>query len=283
MSDQATELRKLVLRSAREISASAGPPTRLVVMTGGKGGVGVTTLSVQLAMALAEQGSRVVLVDADLQRADVASLCGLPEQRNVADVLTSRSDIHEVLVRGPGGILVVPGLWAPGSASAFTEASQLRLIKQLRQLGRHADIVLIDVGSGSHDVVRRFWQAANNVVMVTTPDPVAVMDCYATIKSMLSGENSDALRLIVNRVASTAVAEDVYQRIQQSCRRFMGVSLNYLGCAVDQPLPVISAAGETRPVPHLSSVPDDIARIATTLLTEKFTPTYGMALGRKAA
>ena len=113
MVDQATELRKLVSQADRDPADEAGRVPRLLVLSGGKGGVGVTTLAVNLSVALSRRGNRVVLVDADLYRADVATLCGLEERGNVADVLSARRDIHEVLQRGPAGIQVVPGLWAP--------------------------------------------------------------------------------------------------------------------------------------------------------------------------
>lgn len=284
MSDQATELRKLVLRSARESSAHAGPQPRLVVISGGKGGVGATTLSVQLSIALAEQGSRVVLVDADLRRADVALLCGLQEQRSVADVLTSRSDIHEVLVRGPSGVLVVPGLWAPGSTASFSETTQLRLIKQLRLLGRHADIVLLDVGCGSPEVLRRFWQAANDIIMVTTPDSVSVMDCYATIKTVLAGEQTDSLRVIVNRAASAAVADDVHQRINQSCQRFLGVSITPFGHAPEAEWHCATPGSRDITFKQAISITHpEIARIASTLLGDTFIPAAPLPSVRRAA
>ena len=253
-------------------------------MTDGKGGVGVTTLSVQLAIALAEQGSRVVLVDADLHRADVAMLCGLSEQRSVADVLSSRNDIHEVLVRGPAGVLVVPGLWAPGGTSSFSESTQLRLLKQLRSLGRHADIVLLDVGSGSNEVVRHFWQAADNVVLVTTPDSVAVMDCYATIKTLLAGDTNDTLQLIVNRTPDENTAADVQQRIDQSCRRFLGMPIHFLGYVPDD-ASICAWHEQSSPsgAGMQTAANEAVGKIATTLLRENLFSKLGPPLRRQVA
>ncbi len=113
MSDQADELRRLVLLDPRTGAAGGDERPRLLVIAGAKGGVGATTTAVNLAVALADHGARVVLLDADPPRAGVASLCGLDSPHGVADVLAARRDIHEVLVRGPAGIQVAPGVWAP--------------------------------------------------------------------------------------------------------------------------------------------------------------------------
>ena len=223
MRDQAEQLRSLVLRSARDNMDSPAPPPQLVVLTGGKGGVGTTTLSVNLAVAMAQQGRRVVLVDADLQRADVAALCGLNERFTIADVLSARVSIHEVLDRGPGGIQILPGAWASGALVQCTVAAQQRLIQQLKSLGRHADMILVDAGSGAGEVVRRFWQAADDVVLVSTPDPVAVMDSYAVIKMLLAGEQPPPVRIVVNQTEDETSAEEVHQRIDISCHRFLGI------------------------------------------------------------
>src|SRR5260221_5379305 len=109
--DQANELRQLVRSQARIGPVAVAQPS-LFVLTGGQRGVGTTTLSLNLAVALALQGQRTVLVDADLDRGAVAGLCGIAERHSIVDVLSGRLTIHEVLARGPAGLLVVPGVWA---------------------------------------------------------------------------------------------------------------------------------------------------------------------------
>ncbi len=133
-------------------------------------------MAVNISVALVDHGLRVVLVDADLYRADIAALCNLPERGHVGDILRARRDIHEVLERGPGGIQIVPGVWAPEHEIPFSQRSQQRLLRQIQSLGRHADIVLVDIGNGSSETTRRVWMAADEVTVVTTPDSVSVMD-----------------------------------------------------------------------------------------------------------
>jgi len=250
--DQANKLRHLVLQAALENVSTAGPSPQLLVATGGKGGVGTTTLSINLAVALAQQGKRVVLVDADLRRGDVAALCGLADRPNVADVMTAGRSVHEALQRGPAGIHVLAGAWAPGKPVQCTEHAQRRLLGELKSLGRHADLVLLDVGSGSSDVVRRHWQAADRILLVTTPEPVSMMDAYATIKVLTGAVPPAPIHTIVNRTDSDATAAEVHRRIDVSCRRFLG-----FGIAAAGPVPLSKHVADSAQaeVPLLAASP----------------------------
>lgn len=241
MPDQAAELRKLVLRAAREQVRDSGPIPRTIVLTGGKGGTGVTTLAVNLSVAFAEQGARVVLVDADPHRADVAALCGVNERGDLSDVMSLRRDIHEVLVLGPAGIQLVPGLWAPGSRFVYSARQHDRMLKQLDSLGRHADLVVVDVGSSTHESVRKFWQHAQRIVMVTTPDDLCVMDTYATIKSLVGAGEELPIHLLVNQTNALDQSLDVHRRIDHSSRRFLGRGIGWLGSVPLDPA-VVEAA-----------------------------------------
>lgn len=252
MRDQAAELRSLVLKSLRQSTNDTGPQPRLIAVTGGKGGVGATTLAVNLSMAMAHYGLRVVLVDANLCRADVALLCGVEGDKSVLDVLAGTYDIHEVLQRGPAGIQVAPGNWMGDRGYRISETALLRLVKQLKTLGRHADVVVIDTGSGSGETIRTFWEAASDVILVTTPDSVSVMDSYATLKMSIAKEHLPAVRVVVNRAAGKDEAADVFQRLGQSCRRFLQVEVSSFGyipklsgaATASDPLLTYPASGE---------------------------------------
>ncbi len=266
MSDQATELRKLVLRAMRESHPSAGPAPRLILFTGGQTGVGVTTLAVNLAVALAEQGSRIVLIDADSQGPGVAALCGLDAHRTIADVLVARRDIHEALQLGPAGIQVIPGLWRPGHEPEVSSMALERLMRQITKLGRHADSVLVDVGNGANDLVRRLSLAADDVVIVSTTEAASVMDAYARIKLTLSGHSPALLSLLVNRSASEQQSVDVFQRIDQSCQRFLGHGVELLGAIPDDD--EVDAAARTR-IPFVVACPLAPAARATQQIAVK--------------
>jgi flagellar biosynthesis protein FlhG len=237
MHDQATQLRRLALQSRRSLSgADNAPSPRLLVVSGGRIGLGSTTVAVNLAVALAAHGSRAVLIDADLSRADVAAHCGLEETPTIADVLLGRRDIHETLQRGPGGIQVVAGTHTAEARNACSDRALQRVLRQIRSLGRHADLVVIDGGNGPNEPTIRLWQEAHDVFLVTTPDAVAVMDTYATVKTLL-GRSAirGPIRLVVSRVDDEDSAADVHRRIDQSCQRFLGLSLTLAGWIPNDP------------------------------------------------
>lgn len=233
MNDQASELRKLVLRAMRESRADAGPAPRLMLFTSGQTGVGVTTTAVNLAVAMAQQGGRIVLVDADSQGMGIATLCGVKFEECLGDILITRRDIHEALCMGPAGIQLIPSLWRPGNEPEVSSMALERLVRQLTKLGRHADAVLVDVGNGANDLVRRLSQAADDVIVVTTPETSSVMDSYARIKLALAGRGSANIALLVNRCRDQRLSSDVFQRVEQSCQRFLGQRIDFLAHTPD--------------------------------------------------
>ena len=243
MHDQADQLRALVRAAgSRDPGPACVAPQKLVVC-GGKGGMGTTTIAVNLSIALARLGSRIVLVDADMNRADVAALCQLDARHTVADVLSGRRTVHEVLHRGPAGMQVLPGLWSATGVPDCSPAAQDRLLGELDRLGRHADLVVLDVGSGLNHVVRRFWQTADRVLLLTTNDNIAVMDAYAAIKVLTAGRNDLHVELIVNH-ADAHDADKVHQRMNHACARFLNREIVLAGhIAADPDISKAARAG----------------------------------------
>lgn len=227
--DQAHRLRKLVHRSAD----SAAPPRegapRLIAVVGAKGGVGTTTVAVNLAIALAREGRRTLLVDADMQRADVAAQCALPDGYCLADVMSGRRTLHEAIRLGPAGVQILPGRWGANAADEWSVRTQDRLVRDLRALGPHADIVLLDVGATIAPPTRRFWRDADDVVLVTSPDRVAVMDAYAMIKAQFDASQDARVAILVNQASDAACGQDAQVRLQRACRRFLGLEARALG------------------------------------------------------
>jgi flagellar biosynthesis protein FlhG len=229
MHDQADELRLLVRQRALAGTATGGGAVPLLVVSGGKGGVGTTTIAANLAIALARQGRRAVWVDADLDHGGNARLGQHPERGSVIDVLAGRRTVHEVLERGPSGIQVLSGDWASGALSDCSAAAQERFVADLKNLTPHADVVVIDAGSSRNHFARRFWQAANAVLAVTTADATSMMECYAAIKVLLAGDALPAIFPLVNLAPDAVAAGDVQARLADACRRFLGLQVTAAG------------------------------------------------------
>jgi flagellar biosynthesis protein FlhG len=204
------------------------PPT--LVISGGRPGVGATSLAVRLAASLAQEALRIVLIDADLYRADIASHCELAGTLGIGDVLAGRRTIHEALQLGPAGVQVLAGAASVEVREGLTQRSIQRLLKQTETLRPHADWLIVDAGNQPSELAARLWSAADRVAVVTSPDAVAVMDSYALMKTLLSHRmRRPPVNLIVNQAADETSAADVHRRIDQSCRRFLGLTVNYVG------------------------------------------------------
>jgi flagellar biosynthesis protein FlhG len=265
--DQADRLRFLVNSSLEEEAAaepSAAPP--LVVVSGGKGGVGATTIAVRLAMALANRELRTVLVDANLDQPDVAAFCEIQEQGTLPDVMEGRSTILDVLRPGPSGVQVLPGAWAE-RRSDISAASQQRLMSELARLRPDADVIVVDAGSATQPLAARLWAEAALAIVVTTPDMVAMMDAYATIKVLHGAGDRLQLRVLVNQGRGDAFDVQVEQRIIQACRRFLGLSVKNLPAIPTDSQIADWGGGETgmlarRPAAaRIEALADDVASV----------------------
>ena len=244
--DQANELRQLVRQETRLAAPAPGDRPVLVTVTGGKGGVGTTTVAVNLAVALARTGHRTVLVDADLDGSDASLLCRLEERYTVADVLGARRTVREVLQPGPGGIQVLPGIWGASSPPDDSPPARQRLIDGLRGLANQADFLVADAGNGLQPMVRSLWRAAEMVLTVATPELPSVMDTYASIKALSAGNLLVPIHLLVNQAPDASAAEDAHGRIAAACLRFLAIPVTRAGhLAADPQVAACGQAGKT--------------------------------------
>lgn len=270
MHDQAADLRELVRRGVAPRPTARSLPPTLVVVGGGKGGVGTTTVAVNLAVALAGQHGRTALVDADPRGGDVAALLGIDERYTLADVLQSRLTVDEALESGPAGLWVLPAAWAESDVLEAPAAAHERLFAQLEDLGRRVDFLLIDVGNAPDPLARRFWQAADRVLMVTTPEVASVMNAYASIKALASGRKSGPIHTLVNRASGGRAAREVHARLGRACLRFLALTPTGMGYLADDAS--IPTAGRARQpfvasAPHTQSA-QQIRRLAETVVRE---------------
>jgi flagellar biosynthesis protein FlhG len=222
MPDQADKLRQLIAHKPPSIDVPwDGPP--MIVVTGGKGGVGTTTVAINLAVALTHNGHRAVLMDLAPQ-ADVAHLAGIDaaDGSTAADIADGSCSAAGALRPGPAGTLLVTGRWASAQTSEWSPHSLDRLLHQCAELRDHVDVLIVDGGSGMNRWAHRLWQRAALVLMVTTVEDVGIMDAYATIKQAAAGDSTPEIRVLVNRFEFATAAADAERRIAAACRRFLG-------------------------------------------------------------
>lgn len=277
MSDQADALRQLVQARAgptalaEPLAISAPPVARSLVFTSGKGGVGTSNLALNLAIALGEYGQRVVLVDADLGLANIDLLCGLAPGHDLGDVLAGDLPLAEAIVSGPGEIQVLPGAHGTRTLPECLADAPARLAVELAELEADADFLLVDAGSGLNPAIATFAVAADQVIVVTTPEPTSVADAHAALARLKRPAGPPALRAIVNQAASTTEANDCLARLAASSRQFLGMVVTPLGSVrADAHVPL----AVRRKQPFATSYPNSLAargvrRLARTLIEER--------------
>jgi flagellar biosynthesis protein FlhG len=216
MIDQASQLRSLV-RERRRAS--------VIAVTSGKGGVGKSNISVNLAIQLAAAHKRVVLLDADLGLANADVLCNVDLPCNLSHVIARKKELHEVLIAAPGGFSLIGGASGLARMADLSDDDRDRIIFALGELEQKADVILIDTGAGISPNVLSFTRAADHVLIVTTPEPTAITDAYAVVKVLSRDPGERRVSLLVNQVRNSNEAKVVHGRIAQVAKQFLGVSV----------------------------------------------------------
>jgi flagellar biosynthesis protein FlhG len=216
MIDQAAQLRSLV-RERRRAS--------VIAVTSGKGGVGKSNISVNLAIQLAAAGKRVVLLDADLGLANADVLCNVDLPCNLSHVIARKKELHEVLIAAPGGFSLIGGASGLARMADLSDEDRDRIIFALGELEQKADVILIDTGAGISPNVLSFTRAADHVLIITTPEPTAITDAYAVVKVLSRDPGERRVSLLVNQVRNANEAKVVHGRIAQVAKQFLSVSV----------------------------------------------------------
>lgn len=205
-------------------------PVRVMAITGGKGGVGKTSLSVNLAVSFARMGKRTLLMDADLGLANVDVLLGLTPKFTLADLVAGRCQLEDVLVEGPDGLLVVPASSGFRHMAELQPAEHVGLVNVFSELQRALDIMVVDTAAGITDSVLTFCQAAQDAVVVVCDEPASITDAYALIKVLSRERGVDRVQVVANMVRDANEGRQLYEKLARVCERFLGgVALHYLG------------------------------------------------------
>jgi flagellar biosynthesis protein FlhG len=237
MEDQAEKLREM-MRNKKALEKTAfpqnGKKTRIVTITSGKGGVGKTNVSVNMALAYARLGKKVVVMDADLGLANVNVMLNLIPKFNLYHVIRKQKTMREIMLDTEYGISIVAGASGFSKIANLNEEERQEFIDELETLS-NADIIIIDTSAGVSDNVLDFIAAADDAVIITTPEPTAITDAYGIIKIIATEiDNLNmGLKLVVNRVKSAAEAKKVADRMTGIAGQFLNLKVEYLGFIYD--------------------------------------------------
>jgi len=239
------------------MSTAATAPRRpiSIAVTSGKGGVGKTSVAVNLSVALARLGKRVAILDADFGLGNVDVLMGLAPSAHVGHVLGGEKTLREILVTGPCGVQVIPASSGMPQLTALTDGQWDRLGDSLDEVADDFDYVIIDTGAGISDNVVEAIRLANRALVVTALEPTAVVDAYALIKLMSTTDPAQEIEVVVNNAHDASEAQLVFAQLQVAATRFLKRRIQYAGFIAHDPA-VREAVLVQRPiVDHLPQSP----------------------------
>jgi flagellar biosynthesis protein FlhG len=204
-------------------------PVNVIAVTGGKGGVGKTTVAVNLATAFARAGRRTMLLDGDLGLANVDVLLGISPRYTLAHVLSGERTLEEILVDAPQGFSVVPAASGAAAMANLGTAAHLGLVKAFSDLARDLDVLIVDTAAGIGDGVLQFSQAAQHVLLVLTDEPASMTDAYALVKVLRRNHGIRRFRVLANLARNPGDGASVFRKLESVAARFLDVTLEYVG------------------------------------------------------
>ncbi|MFT6988386.1 MAG: flagellar biosynthesis protein FlhG [Paraglaciecola sp.] len=213
--DQASSLRRM--NQSRLV--------KVIAVTGGKGGVGKTNVTLNTAISLAQQGKRVMVLDADLGLANVDVLLGLRVEKNLSHVLSGECTLDEVLVEGPYGIKIAPASSGSQSMTELTPTEHAGLIRAFSELQSQIDVLIVDTAAGISDMVLSFSKASQDIIMVVCDEPTSLTDAYALIKILNKEHGIFRFKIVANMVRSMREGDELFSKLTKVTNRFLDVAL----------------------------------------------------------
>ena len=227
--DQAHTLRGLSSLDISPASTNNTQTTNVYSITSGKGGVGKTAVVANLAYNLASIGKRVLILDADLGLANIDVVFGLSPQYNLNHFFSGERELQDIMVEGPHGIQILPAGSGVQNFIKLDAQQKMRLLDGLDAMHNHFDFVLIDTEAGISENVTYFNTAAQEILVVTTPEPTAITDAYALMKLLSTQYHEKKFNLVVNQIRNEDDALDVYRKLTMVANRYLDISIDYLG------------------------------------------------------
>jgi flagellar biosynthesis protein FlhG len=211
-------------------TGTAGTPApRVIAVASGKGGVGKTSVSINLAAALVNAGQRTLLLDTDLGLANVDVMLGLSPRFTLADVFAGRCELRDTVLEGPNGLMIVPAASGKRHMTELTPQQHVGLVHAFSELDMPIDTMVVDNAAGIADGVLTFCQAAQDVVVVVCDEPASVTDAYALIKVLSRERGVTRVQVLANQVQHAVEGRQLFEKLERVTSRFLDVTLSYLG------------------------------------------------------
>lgn len=226
--DQAEKLRKMVKQQGTPRRTA-----RVITVTSGKGGVGKSSIAVNLAISLSRLGKRVIILDADFGLANVEVMLGIRPQYNLADLMFRGKTLTDIITPGSENIGFISGGSGIQELTNLTRDQIVYLIQKLVELDERADVIIIDTGAGIADSVLEFVAASSEVLLIATPEPTSITDAYALLKTL--NRKSDfslqdtVIKMVANRVDTYEEGKELYDKLSLVVNRFLSLKLEFLG------------------------------------------------------
>jgi len=250
--DQAQQLRNVIKKQNQKVIRHTA---RVITVTSGKGGVGKSNLSVNLAIQFRKMGKRVLIFDADFGLANVEVMFGAIPQFNLSDLIYRGKDISEIITEGPMEIGFISGGSGILGLNNLTKEQILYLVKCLEKLATMTDVIIVDTGAGISDAVLEFVLASPEVLLVSTPDPSSLTDSYSLLKALYHhpdfAKNQSQIYVVSNRVANGEEGRQLFEKLDSVVKQFLAGKIQYLG-AIPQDSALEKAVRQQKPVSLLN-------------------------------
>ncbi|MDR3417535.1 MAG: MinD/ParA family protein [Nevskia sp.] len=202
---------------------------RVIAVTSGKGGVGKTSVSVNLSVAMAMAGKKVMLLDGDLGLANVDVMLGLQPSCNLSHVLAGKCTLEDTILEGPAGVMVVPASSGRQHMAELSAVQHAGLVQAFSELNRPIDTLIVDTAAGIAGSVITFSQASQEVIVVVTNDPASLTDAYALIKVLNRDHGIHRIQVLANQATNAAEVREIYENLRRVAEKFLDVTLNFMG------------------------------------------------------
>ena len=225
--DQAEQLRIL------KASQQSRPLARVITVTSGKGGVGKSNTSINLAIQFRKMGEKVIILDADFGLANIEIMFGAVPKHNLCDLIYQKKNIKEIITWGPMEVGFISGGSGIAGMSNLSREYLKYIVQNLGELDAIADIIIVDTGAGISDAVLEFLVASGEILLVTTPEPTSITDSYSLLKALYRhprfDENMTKVKMIANRVSRDAEGQILFRKLNAVVERYLKIPMVYLG------------------------------------------------------